>query len=458
MLREHDHVGDDDVPKVGIVVVNYLRSDLTVRCLESLHRLTWPADRLAIALVDNGSAPGELDEIRQRFPEVRVVEAGSNVGFGGACNRGFAVLDDCTHLALVNNDAVPEPDWLGPLVDVLEADPTIGAAVPKILLAGRFVSVEVSSPAIRPGGGDGRPLGVQLCGARVDGDDVIGRTQLVSGFWGWEHDAVTVGGTFAWTDGAGVCRLPVPATAAEPHVELSLACGLGPTKVELRAGTADTIADVDIRPEWVDVGRLTGAVELVNSTGLELLVDASTADRGYMQPDGSVYDVGDEVFGWSGAAVLLSRAFLDDVGGFDEPFFLYYEDADLSWRGRARGWSYRYEPAAVVRHDHSATIGERSAMARHLLKRNRLLTLVKNAPTPVLRRALTSEVRALVSAVAHDVVGRVAHGRGPVMRHAADEARVLVGVLRMLPSALHHRRSTPPERRVGVWADWAEPA
>ena len=51
-----------------------------------------------------------------------------------------------------------------------------------------------------------------------------------------------------------------------------------------------------------------------------------------------------------GAALLMRRAALDDVGGFDERFFMYVEDLDWCWRARQRGWQIRFEPAARVRH------------------------------------------------------------------------------------------------------------
>jgi N-acetylglucosaminyl-diphospho-decaprenol L-rhamnosyltransferase len=52
----------------------------------------------------------------------------------------------------------------------------------------------------------------------------------------------------------------------------------------------------------------------------------------------------------SGAAIWLRRDALDDVGGWDEGYFMYVEDVDLCWRLRRSGWGVRYEPAGRVLH------------------------------------------------------------------------------------------------------------
>ncbi len=52
----------------------------------------------------------------------------------------------------------------------------------------------------------------------------------------------------------------------------------------------------------------------------------------------------------SGAAVWLRRSALDQVGGWDERYFMYVEDVDLCWRLRSAGWRVAYEPAAAVEH------------------------------------------------------------------------------------------------------------
>ena len=70
--------------------------------------------------------------------------------------------------------------------------------------------------------------------------------------------------------------------------------------------------------------------------------------------------------------LLLSRRYVEDVGVFDPRYFLYYEDTDLSWRGQARGWRYRYVPDAIERHVHAATSIEGSDLFEFYVARNRL--------------------------------------------------------------------------------------
>jgi GT2 family glycosyltransferase len=96
-----------------------------------------------------------------------------------------------------------------------------------------------------------------------------------------------------------------------------------------------------------------------------------------------------DVFGASAGAALYLRAMLNDVGGFDESFFAYLEDADLAWRARMRGWRCVFAPGAVVRHHHSTSLGHRSPDKYFLVGRNRVRMLAKNAPgSQLLTRAL----------------------------------------------------------------------
>ncbi len=126
---------------------------------------------------------------------------------------------------------------------------------------------------------------------------------------------------------------------------------------------------------------------VINSVGGVLFEGWFGGDRGYLDVDRGQYDEPVEVFSWSGAAVLLRAAYLRDVGHFNPAFFLYYEDFELSWRGRLRGWRYRTVPTSVVWHRHGHTTGIGSERFQAWQDKSRWMTLVELAPWPVAVRA-----------------------------------------------------------------------
>lgn len=91
-----------------------------------------------------------------------------------------------------------------------------------------------------------------------------------------------------------------------------------------------------------------------------------------------------EVFAPCAAAALYRRDAFEDVGGFDERFFCYFEDVDLGFRLRLRGYRTLYVPSAVVRHVSSALSGYRSDFSVYHGERNAVWTFVKNMPGPLL--------------------------------------------------------------------------
>ena len=96
--------------------------------------------------------------------------------------------------------------------------------------------------------------------------------------------------------------------------------------------------------------------------------------------DQGQFDRQEEALWPDGCAALYRRAMLDEVGGFDEEFFAYADDAELGLRGRIAGWSCLYAPGAVVRHHRGATLGLDSAKRLTLIERNRVLLVVKLFP------------------------------------------------------------------------------
>src|SRR5439155_8054427 len=186
-------------------------------------------------------------------------------------------------------------------------------------------------------------------------------------------------------------------------------------------------------------------VREIQNAGSLLLSDGSGADRGFHEPDQGQYEAREEVFGACAAAVLYRREMLDDVGGFDETFFNYYEDTDLSWRMRLRGWRILYEPGAVVHHVHAGSSGEWSPFFTFHVDRNRLFMILKNAPAPMVVGTFAHFAALAARNVARAVLGRVTRPPEVLVRanlgpgRARIHLKVVVSLLRYLPEMLVKR-------------------
>lgn len=145
------------------------------------------------------------------------------------------------------------------------------------------------------------------------------------------------------------------------------------------------VAIVDATRSGLDMGacfvRLSDR-PTVDSAGIIVHPDGSSTERGRNESvDDARFQRPLEVFGPSGSAGVYRRAMFDELGGFDERFFAYYEDVDLAWRARSRGYGCRFLTKGRVLHQHSATWGRMSSRKLHLLERNRLWNLWTNYPS-----------------------------------------------------------------------------
>jgi GT2 family glycosyltransferase len=424
--------------RVRAVVLNYNGGDLTLECLRRLRATDWPADRFEVVLVDNASSDGVVDRARAEWPDVGIISSDRNLGFAGGCNLALRDLGDFDAVALVNSDVLVEPSWLAPLARALGHNPKVGAACPKILFASQFREIELRSGTRRPGRGDRRRLGVRVSGARAAGSDVWRDTQLVEGFWGPEHGPKPESG-YQWTSGRAVVRVPVGESAPAEACELRLAAD-GVTPVTARSGRREVEFEVGREPEWHTVPLDGRPFDVINNVGIVLAGDGYGADRGYLERDHGQYETPESVFAWSGGAVLLTARFLAEVGLFDEQLFLYYEDVDLAWRGRERGWRYRYVPEAVVRHVHSASTVEGSPLFDFYNERNRLLTLTRHAGRAMVVKALARYLLVTGSYARRDIVSPALRGRVPRPRIPLRRLRAFGAYLGMAGFELSRRR------------------
>ena len=152
-----------------------------------------------------------------------------------------------------------------------------------------------------------------------------------------------------------------------------------------------------------------GEGTIINNAGSLLYPNKAwpVEEIGANQQDGPAFNTRREVTAVSGTSLLLKRAMLAQIGLFDESFFMYWEDSDLSWRGQNAGWKFYYEPTSIVLHEHSGSSTEHSDFWTFYVTRNRLLLLWKHARFGLALRAYLSFVKEfLFTPIVNGLLGR----------------------------------------------------
>ncbi len=265
---------------VKVIVPNWNGVAFLSECLNSIGS---QVGKDGIIVVDNGSVDGSIEIVENKFPDVQLIKLDKNYGFAGGVNRGIeaAIIDGATYIALFNNDAIAEPNWLQNLVARMDASPKAAIVTSKIL---------------------------HLDDKRLD------------------------------------------------------------------------------------------------STGDFYSVYGFSFPRGRDEEDSGQYDNDTNVFAASGGASLYRVSALKEIGLFDEAFFAYYEDVDISFRARLAGWEVLYEPAAIVRHAIGGTSSKYGNFTRFHTIKNFFYLYYKNMPVKLYLKYLPKFMFAYVLLLGKDIL------------------------------------------------------
>lgn len=315
---------------VTVVVVNWNRRELLLACLQSLAAQSYR--EFEVVLVDNGSTDGSAEEAERGFATqfpLRVIRNRENLGFCAANNQGIAAARG-DFIALLNNDAEANPEWLGALRSAFTGRPRVGMAASKIVV------------------------------------------------WEAPHRIDKVGHLIYW--------------------------------------------------------------------------DGQNRGRGAGEVDCGQFDEEEEALWPDGCAAMYRKAMLDEIGGFDEDFFAYADDAELGLRARICGWSCVYVPRAVVRHHRGATLGVMSPRRLELIERNRVLLAAKLFPWRLLWLNGVFYLARLGAGLWAAARNKGEVGRYPGWRGKALVAWTLMkadwSAMRMLPAMLRKRAAMRKMRRL----------
>lgn len=126
-------VRDGDHPLISVVVLNWNGKETIETCLRSLIGQTYP--NLELIVVDNASGDGSDRMVADLFPSVKLIPLDRNTGFAVGCNVGITASRG-EFVALLNNDAEADPEWILELWKGIRTDPGLGSCASRIVVEG----------------------------------------------------------------------------------------------------------------------------------------------------------------------------------------------------------------------------------------------------------------------------------------------------------------------------------
>jgi len=193
--------------------------------------------------------------------------------------------------------------------------------------------------------------------------------------------------------------------------------------------------------------------DVIDSTGHLLYPDGLNRGRGRLETDRGQYDGLRTALFPSGAGGLYRRAMLDQIGLFEESFFLYGDDAELGLRARLAGWGCGFAPRAVAHHYYSRSAGAYSAAKAFHVERNRIWIVLRHFPPGGIVASVGYTLVRLAYHAAAAFTGQGAAGRlareSSAFALLAVTLRAWASALRGVPRQLQGRRRLAGLRRLG---------
>ena len=149
-----------NIPKVALVILNWNGVKYLRQFLPSVLSSTWP--NLDVVVGDNASTDGSVEFLKQNFPSVRVIQNDQNYGFTGGYNKVLEGID-ADYFILLNSDVEVADGWIEPVIALMESDPLVAAAAPRIMAFAQADHFEHAGAA----GGFIDKFGYPFCQGRI---------------------------------------------------------------------------------------------------------------------------------------------------------------------------------------------------------------------------------------------------------------------------------------------------
>ena len=348
-----------------VYILNYNGNHFLQDCLSSLREMDRGPHRVEINVVDNCSDESPEALLREKFPEVNFIRLEDNYGFSKGNNLGIKIRtrqleiegSKADYCVLLNNDTKVDRNWLLAAYEVFAEHPDVGIVGSKAIFADRFaeISIRTRNPYNPSSFGlpDDRYLGPSLhidySGSNLESGP--GRAKILNAYP---------------SDGFG--RLLQPnasffAPIKNPNSPAWIGLyfenkhpGREPLELEVQIVGEAKLHFFEVHAIHPEPAILQLKPEFyrahTQNAGCFVNDHWQSGDRGFLDPDDESYTEKELVPSICGVSMFVRTEVWDKLKGFDEKYFAYYEDTDLSMRAQMLGVQCMYTPHSRLYHVH----------------------------------------------------------------------------------------------------------
>lgn len=349
---------------VSVIVINYNSKKYIDNLFDSLAGLIHSDFSYEVVVVDNASTDDSIAYLQSKQYDskinLNIVLSDVNRGFAGGNNYGVKHAKG-EYIVFLNNDTAVDKMWLEELYHFIKSNKNCVMANSKLLFFYDYIEVAFKTK-------DKIELDRDI---RINNHTYYADGKFITNCLCEEKKLVCFGHT--------TVKLPLLDGKAAHSFCIHTKLWNGNTDSIVVGGKeykADKNGDVKIELNDKEVKQLK--ITLIQNAGSGIDKVYNGYDIGFCEADSAKYCKPYEINNGCGAAIIMKKKDFVACGGFDEQFFMYYEDTDLSYRMKAAGGKIMFCPTAIVRHIHTGSSTEWSPFFTYHVYRNKLLFLYKN--------------------------------------------------------------------------------
>ena len=347
---------------VSVIIVNYNGKRYIDTLFQSLNNLELDDIKLEIIFVDNASSDDSVEYLENNYASenLKIVKSKENTGFAGGNNLGVENSEG-KYVVLLNNDTKVDKYWIKTLYNRIKDDSSIGMINSKLLFFYDFIKICTKT-------NDKFKINkkVLINGNDYEIDNKFAKNLLL------EDKMTCFGHSYFY----------IPLLDGE-ECEYNFSFKLEDYNMD-----TDYILINDNKFIPSDDGSINIKLSkeevlqykkiLIQNAGSGINENYDGYDIGMAEEDSEKYSKEYEINNGCGASIIMLKDDFMKAGMFDENFFMYYEDTDLSYRIRKLGKKIIYYPDSIVRHIHTGSSKEWSPFFVFHVVRNKALFVYKN--------------------------------------------------------------------------------